>query len=85
MKKIKINPRVIDDLLSIKNYIARESIKQAELVIKAIIKDIYSLREFPEIGNKLSNKIRIDSKYRYLKTYSYATVFYLDGDLVMDI
>ncbi|MCM1043791.1 MAG: type II toxin-antitoxin system RelE/ParE family toxin [Corallococcus sp.] len=83
MKKLKINPQVYDDLLDIKETIAEDSPEQAEKVITHILHDMERLIDFPQSGNKLSNKIHFDVKYRYIITYSYATVYYIDGDAVI--
>jgi plasmid stabilization system protein ParE len=45
--------------------------------------DIERLKDFPESGEKLSNKISFEVKYRYIITYSYATIYYVDGDEVI--
>lgn len=82
MKKLKINPQVFDDLEEIRNYIAEDSQEQANKVVRDILADMERLRDFPDIGAKLSNKVHIDAKYRYLITYSYATVYYSDEENV---
>ena len=80
MKTLKINPQVYDDLEDIREYIALDSIEQADKVIRQIVTDIERLQDFPDIGTRLCNKIHIDAKYRYLMTYSYATIYYTDED-----
>lgn len=82
MKELKINPQVYDDLADIRNYIAEDSAEQATKVVQAILSDMEKLRDFPDMGAHLSNKVHIDAKYRYLITYSYATVYYSDEDFV---
>ena len=82
MKELKINPQVFEDITDIRNYIAEDSEEQAKKVISAILADIERLRDFPDIGAKLCNKVHIDAKYRYIITYSYATVYYSDETAV---
>ena len=82
MKTLKINPQVYDDLEDIREYIALDSEEQADKVIRRILSDIERLQEFPNIGTRLCNKVHIDAKYRYLITYSYATVYYTDTENV---
>ena len=77
---LKINPQVYEDLLEIKNYIAEDDAKEAEKVIDAILTDIGRLLDFPESGLKLSNKLRFHVKYRYILTYSYATIYYISNE-----
>lgn len=79
MRKLKINPQVYDDLNDIKQYISKDNPEQANKVISENISDIERLQEFPEIGSHLNNKIHINAKYRYIITYSYATIYYLDN------
>ena len=83
MKVLKINPQVYDDLVDIKASIAEDSPEQADKVVAQILHDMERLIDFPESGNKLSNKIHIEVKYRYIITYSYATIYYVDSDSVI--
>ncbi|HBN13173.1 MAG TPA: type II toxin-antitoxin system mRNA interferase toxin, RelE/StbE family [Clostridiales bacterium] len=81
--KLKINPQVYDDLVDIKASIAEDSPEQAVKVVAKILSDMERLVDFPESGNKLSNKIRFEVKYRYIITYSYASVYYVEDDSVI--
>jgi addiction module RelE/StbE family toxin len=83
MKRLKINPQVYDDLLDIKNYISEDSPEEAVKVVSRILDDIERLKDFPESGAKLSYKINLDVKYRYIITYSYATIYYIEGEEVI--
>ena len=82
MKTLKINPQVYDDLEDIRAYIASDSEEQSEKVILKILSDMEKLERFPDMGTRLCNKVRIDAKYRYIMTYSYATVYYTDNENV---
>lgn len=81
--KLKINPQVFDDLVDIKASIAEDSPEQAVKVVAKILQDMERLVDFPESGNKLSNKIRFAVKYRYIITYSYAVIYYVENDFVI--
>lgn len=83
MKTLKINPQVYDDLADIKSYIAEDSEQEAIKVIAKILGDIENLAQFPKIGTHLKNKVLCASKYRYIITYSYATVYYVEKDNVV--
>jgi addiction module RelE/StbE family toxin len=83
MKELKINPQVYDDLVDIKNYISEDSPNEALKVVSCILNDMERLKDFPDSGEKLSNKIHFEVKYRYIITYSYATIYYVDGDEVI--
>jgi len=54
MKKLKINPQVFDDLADIRNYIAEDSQEQANKVVRDKLADMERLRDFSDIGAKLS-------------------------------
>ena len=81
--KIKINPQVYDDLKAIKEYISGDDPETAVKVIGKILDDFDRLKLFPESGAKLSNKVSQKTKYRYLISYSYATLYYFDKDAVV--
>lgn len=83
MKTLKINPQVYDDLTDIKSYIAEDSEQEANKVIAKILEDIENLTHFPEIGAYLKNKVLCSPKYRYIITYSYATVYYIENESVI--
>ena len=80
---LKINPQVYDDLEDIKNYIAEDSISEAEKVVSNILSDIEKLEDFPEIGAYLGNKITCSLKYRYIITHSYATIYSIENNEVI--
>ncbi len=82
MKQLIISPQVYDDLSDIKEYIALDSEEQAVKVITEILSDIERIGNFPDSGNLLSNKVRCDVRYRYVITYSYATVYRVEEDAV---
>ena len=81
--KLKINPQVYDDLADIKEYIAQDNPDNAIKVVKKILDDMERLKDFPDRGAKLSNKLSFDVKHRYIKTFSYATIYYVEEDSVI--
>lgn len=83
MKNLKINPQVFDDLIDIKNYISKESTQEADKVVNTILKDIERLKDFPESGARLANKLLVEVKYRYIITYSYATIYYINTENII--
>ena len=80
---LKINPQVYDDLKAIKEYIAEDNPEIAGKAVQKILDDIERLKSFPESGAKLSSKISQKSRYRYIITYSYAALYYIDKDAVI--
>lgn len=82
MKELIISPQVYDDLLDIKEYISVDSEEQAKKVVAEILADMERIGDFPNSGNLLSNKVRCDARYRYVITYSYATIYRVEEDAV---
>lgn len=83
MKILKLNPQVYDDLKAIKEYIAEDNPNMAAKAVDKILSDMERLKLFPESGTKLSNKVTQKTKYRYIISYSYATLYYIDKDAVI--
>ena len=83
MANLKINPQVWDDLESIWRYIAADDAKAASRVVDEILEKLENLKEFPEMGTPLKNRVSQKTKYRYLTNYSYASLYYVDGDTVI--
>ena len=81
--ELRINPQVYDDLLEIKNYIAEDSQDQATKVVLSILEAMGRLAIFPQSGNKLSNKLHFDVKYRYVVVLSYGVIYYVERDSVI--
>lgn len=77
MKNLHINPKVYDDL-SIREYIAKDDEAMAKKVIAKIYSDILSIIDFPERGLNLQNKVKQKTRYKYILTYSYATLYYIN-------
>jgi len=83
MKVLKINPQVYDDIKGIRQYIGGDDPVKAADVENEILDDIDKLSEFPEMGAKLSNRVTQKTRYRYILTYSYATLYYVEKDAVI--
>lgn len=82
MKHLIISPQVYDDLLDIREYIALDSEEEAVKVVSKILNDMERIGDFPDSGTLLSNKVRCDARYRYIITYSYATIYRVENDAV---
>jgi len=83
MKILKINPQVYNDLKSIGEFISEDDPDAAVKVVAKILDDLDRLALFPESGAKLSNKVSQKTKYRYIISYSYASLYYIDKDAVI--
>ena len=82
MKHLIISTQVYDDLLDIREYIALDSEEEAVKVVSKILNDMERIGDFPDSGTLLSNKVRCDARYRYIITYSYATIYRVENDAV---
>lgn len=74
------------DLLEIKEYITEEleNPKSAVDVVVGIIESYQKLKDFPQMGRKLSSKIGITTDYRYLISGKYI-IFYKFDDIYISI
>ena len=80
---LKINPSVLDDLDDIYNYIKLDNPQKAVEVRDNILKDIYKIPKNPFIGKYLKNIIDTEIDFRYIITYSYASIYRVEEDCVI--
>ena len=80
---INIYPQVYDSIEDIKENIADDNLDAAQEVAKDILAKIRSLKQFPNRGLNLSNRINRPSKYKYILSYEvYAILYFVDDDTV---
>ena len=80
---IRIYPQVYDSIEDIKEHIAADNPDAAQDVAKYIFTNIRGLKQFPNRGLNLSNRINRPSKYKYILSYEvYAILYYVEGDTV---
>jgi addiction module RelE/StbE family toxin len=77
MFKLSISPEAKNDLHDIKSYIGENlgNPQAAMNVVSKITKRIKELKQFPQIGRKLSSIVQIETQYRFLECGNYM-VFY---------
>ena len=75
MTQIIWSPRSLRDVESIRDYIARDSPRVADLVVTRIIKAVERLRTFPESGRKVAE--RNDPEIREVIAAPYRVVYRL--------
>ena len=77
MYKTHYSPEALNDLVAIKEYIGVElaNPSAAKNTVAKIIKRIRDLKQFAEMGSRLSSVIGIDTDYRFLVCGNYL-VFY---------
>lgn len=82
--KLRINPVVQEDLKDIKEYIEKDDPNAAIKVINELLEKMQLLKQFPELGQMLMYKIKINTKYRYIIVGSYL-IFYLFEDNIISV
>jgi plasmid stabilization system protein ParE len=82
VKRVLVTPSVRGDLLAIWEYIARDSIRQADRVIAAIQSSFQKLAESPGIGH---TRRELDPVYRVWCVYTYLIVYRPDADPIQVI
>ena len=80
---IKVYPQVYDSIEDIKENIADDNPDAAQEVAKDILAKIQSLKQFPNRGSNLNNRINRPSKYKYILSYEvYAVLYFVEVDIV---
>ena len=84
MHKLRINPIAKKDLLEIKAYITEEleNPDAAVNVVTGIIDSYQKLKEFPQMGRKLSSKIGVSTDYRFIISGKYLVFYKTDDEFV---
>ncbi|MDR2883994.1 MAG: type II toxin-antitoxin system RelE/ParE family toxin [Deferribacteraceae bacterium] len=82
--KLRINPIALQDLESIKVYIADElcSSDIAINTVKGIISSYTHLLDFPMMGKALSGIINIPTDYRFLICNEYMVFYKIEGEFI---
>ena len=75
MLKLRINPIVAVDLKNIRDYIAEDNEKYAEITIREIYDKFESLKLFPRMGAKLSKRVSFRTDYKYLIWKNYVIIY----------
>ena len=77
MATLRISPEVQRDLEGIKEYIETEleNSTAAQNIVSKIVKDMYGLETFPDMGAPLSSIMEVQTDYRFLVSGKYL-VFY---------
>lgn len=80
MTQLVWSPRALHDVESIRDYIAQDSPRIADLVVRRIIKTVERLETFPESGRKVPE--RNDPEIREVIATPYRIVYRLrDGNV----
>lgn len=75
MKKLRINPLVVEDLREIRDYIAEDNPEKATETIEHIYEKFENLRVFPDIGADLSRRVSFRTDYKYAVWNNYVIIY----------
>lgn len=75
MRKLRINPLVVEDLKAIRAYIAEDNPDMAVSVINELYEQFETLRMFPDMGSDLDKRVSFETHCRYITTGNYITIY----------
>ena len=82
MKRLRINPLVVNDLKEIKDYIAEDNPDAAAETVEAIYKLFEDLQHFPDAGADLSRRVSFKTDYKYYLMDNYVIIYRDQKDFV---
>ena len=82
MMKLRINPKVEDDLKNIKKYISMDNEKMANKIIKDIFKIIEQIQRFPYMGANLSTRVSFKTEYKYVVYGNYIILYKIEKEYI---
>ena len=82
MLELRINPMVVKDLKSIRDYIAEDNEEYAAKTIKEIYGKFENLQMFPGIGSNLSKRVSFRTDYKYAIWEDYIIIYKVDNKYI---
>ena len=82
MAWLRINPLIVTDLQSIKDYISVDNPDRAAEVIDGIYKRFEDILTFPYIGANLSGRVSFRTDLKYLVDGNYVILYKIVDDFV---
>lgn len=80
--KLRINPLVVEDLKTIRDYIAEDNAEAARETIQEIYKRFENIQAFPNMGADLSKRVQFKTDYKYVVYENYITVYKIQKEAV---
>lgn len=80
--KLRINPLVVADLKTIRDYIAEDNAEAARKTVDKIYKSFEDIQQFPAMGADLSKRVSFKTNYKYLVHGNYITLYRIKKDCV---
>lgn len=82
MLKIRINPMVVKDLKSIRDYIAEDNEAYVTKTIMEIYSKFENLQIFPGMGSDLSKRVSFRTDYKYVIWEDYVIIYKVSDEYV---
>lgn len=82
MKKLRINPLVVNDLMEIRDYIAEDNKEKAAEIIEKIYSNFENISSFPDIGTNLSKRVRFNTDHKYIVCSNYIIIYKINHEYV---
>lgn len=82
MMKLRINPLVVKDLKSIKDFIAEDNVDKALETVQKIYRQFENIQQFPYIGAELSKRVSFKTDYKYIVWEDYVVLYKVGKEAV---
>ncbi len=84
MITVNYSPRALQDLKNIQDYITYDSgdLYLAQNILHDIVAHNDQLSVFPELGQRLSERILVNTNYRYIVIHNYVSLYTYFNDSV---
>ena len=82
MLHLRINPVVVADLKSIRDFIADDSEEYASKTINSIYERFQYIQMFPNLGSELSNRVSFKTYYKYVIWKDYIIIYKFNDEFV---
>lgn len=82
MMKLRINPIVVKDIETIKNFIAEDNADKALETVQEIYKQFENIQQFPYIGADLSKRVSFKTDYKYVVWNDYIVLYKIAKEVV---
>lgn len=82
MMNLRINPLVVTDLKSIKDYIAEDNVQKANETVAKIYSKFENIQLFPDMGTDLSKRVSFRTDYKYAVWNNYVIIYKIREEYV---
>ena len=82
MMNLRINPLVVTDLKSIKDYIAEDNVQKDNETVAKIYSKFENIQLFPDMGTDLSKRVSFRTDYKYAVWNNYVIIYKIREEYV---